>query len=111
MLQHAEKEGQQSVVSWSQDGKKFTVHDPSGFVGGVFQVYFDAVTFTSFEQKLRRWGFVRTPANSTGGQATYSHPCFVRDHAPSLVWAKGHVKVGTKRLDHWRRCLHLSQMV
>ncbi|KAL3935250.1 MAG: hypothetical protein SGARI_003057 [Bacillariaceae sp.] len=33
LLCYAKKSGQTSIVSWTKDGKKFTVHDPNAFIG------------------------------------------------------------------------------
>ena len=96
MLRHAEKEGNTSIVSWTMDGKKFRINDPSAFMNTVFSTYFDSMTYSSFEQKLRRWGFMRSPANhqkidknTTKVEiATYSHPCFVKVKVPNLMWIK-----------------------
>lgn len=100
LLCHADKEGKQSIVSWTHDGKKFTVHDPACFMNTVYPLYFDSSTFSSFEQKLRRWGFMRTPANHQKidkevklENAVYSHPQFVRGKVPNLVWVKADTKI------------------
>eukprot|EP00532_Pseudo-nitzschia_australis_P007038 CAMPEP_0168172968 /NCGR_PEP_ID=MMETSP0139_2-20121125/5592_1 /TAXON_ID=44445 /ORGANISM="Pseudo-nitzschia australis, Strain 10249 10 AB" /LENGTH=1001 /DNA_ID=CAMNT_0008090765 /DNA_START=239 /DNA_END=3244 /DNA_ORIENTATION=+ len=100
LLSYAEKEGKQDIVSWTPDGKKFTVHDPFGFMNSVFPMYFDSLTYSSFEQKLRRWGFMRSPANHTKvdketklENAVYSHPHFVRGKVPNLVWVKSETKI------------------
>jgi len=100
LLTYAEKEGKSDIVSWTADGKKFRIHDPSTFMNSLFPTYFDSLTYGSFEQKLRRWGFMRSPANhqkmEKGAQlqnATYSHPHFVKGKEPSLVWIKSDTKV------------------
>ena len=108
LLCHAEKEGKQSVVSWAPDGKKFTIHDPSAFMNSIFPKYFDHLTYSSFEQKLRRWGFMRFPANHQKmdkdaklQNAIYGHPCFLRSKVPSLVWIKSDTKISrTLRPEH-----------
>jgi hypothetical protein len=100
LLGYAEKQGKQDIVSWTPDGKKFRIHDPSAFMNSVFTMYFDSLTYSSFEQKLRRWGFMRSPANhqkidkeSKLENATYSHPNFVKDKLPDLVWVKSDSKI------------------
>jgi hypothetical protein len=100
LLCHSEKEGKQSVVSWTTDGKKFRIHDPSAFMTSVFPLYFDSLTYSSFEQKLRRWGFMRSPANHQKidketklENATYSHPCFLKDKVPTLMWIKSDTSI------------------
>jgi hypothetical protein len=93
MLCNVDKEGKQAIVSWSPNGKKFTVYDQNVFINTVFPTYFDSVTVTSFEQKLRRWGFVRSPAHNNGGEASFFHPGFERDPAPRIKWTDGGSKV------------------
>jgi len=100
LLTYVEKEGKTNIVSWTSDGKKFRIHDPSSFMNTLFPMYFDSLTYGSFEQKLRRWGFMRSPAThqkmEKGTQlanATYSHPHFVKGKQPSLVWVKSDTKV------------------
>lgn len=97
-----------SVVSWSRDGKSFTIHDPSTFMRSVFTVYFDSMTFGSFEQKLKRFGFSRSPAkvwnvdkDAKIANATYSQPCFERRRAPTISWATASPKgLSTIRPEH-----------
>jgi len=100
LLCYAEKQGKQDIVSWTHGGKKFRVHDPSTFMNSVFPMYFDSMMYSSFEQKLRRWGFMRSPANHQKidketrlENATYSHPQFVRGKLPNLVWVKSDTKI------------------
>jgi len=98
LLVHAEKEGMNSVVSWTMDGKKFRIHNPAVFMNTVFPTYFDSMTYGSFEQKLRRWGFGRSPANHQKVDdksaatkleiATYGHTCFLKGRAPTITWVK-----------------------
>jgi len=100
LLSFAEKQGKRDIVSWTADGKKFIIHDPSAFMNSVFPMYFDSMMYSSFEQKLRRWGFMRSPANHQKidketrlENATYSHPQFVRGQLPNLVWIKSDTKI------------------
>ncbi len=100
LLTYADKQGKTDIVSWTADGKKFRIHDPSSFMSTLFPMYFDSLTYGSFEQKLRRWGFMRSPAHhqkmEKGTQlqdATYSHPHFLKGKEPSLVWVKSDTKV------------------
>jgi len=100
LLTYADKQGKTDIVSWTTDGKNFRIHDPSSFMNTLFPMYFDSLTYGSFEQKLRRWGFMRSPAHhqkmEKGTQlqnATYSHPHFVKGKEPRLVWVKSDTKV------------------
>lgn len=96
MLHYADKKEKRSIVSWTNDGKKFTIHDTGAFMNTVFTDYFDTMTYGSFEQKLRRFGFTRSPAKLQNvdkeskmiSNATYSHACFQKNKAPSVAWTK-----------------------
>lgn len=106
LLSYAEKDdANKSIVSWSLDGKKIVVHDSSAFVD-LSLVYFDSMTFGSFEQKLRRWGFVRTPSclpldkDSKISHITYSHPLFIKSREPRVTWVSsyaGNLSISTVR--------------
>jgi hypothetical protein len=113
MLCNVDKEGKQAIVMWSPNGKKFTVHDQNAFINTVVPTYFDSITVTSFEQKLRRWGFVRSPAHDKGGEASFSHPSFERDSAPRIKWTGGGSKVSILQNKLLRICskLHISHML
>jgi hypothetical protein len=86
-------EGKESVASWDLDGKSFTVHEPNVFINDIFSAYFESLTFSTFEQKLGSWGFLRTPMYYSEGEVTYSHPGFTRDKAPTIIRATGQMKV------------------
>jgi len=92
LLSHSEKDGaNKSIVCWSHDGKKFSIYDRSAFIE-LSLVYFDSMTYGSFEQKLRRWGFVRTPSNlpldkeTKIPEITYCHPLFTKNRSPTVTW-------------------------
>ena len=100
LLTYADKQGKSDIVSWTADGKKFKIHDPTSFMSTLFPMYFDSLTYGSFENKLRRWGFIRSPAHHQEKEkgthiknATYSHPHFEKGKQPSLVWVKSDTKV------------------
>ncbi|KAL3904087.1 MAG: hypothetical protein SGILL_010202, partial [Bacillariaceae sp.] len=108
LLCYAEKKGLSSVVSWSKDGKKFTVHDPNTFMSEIFSLYFDSMSYGSLEQKLKRWGFSRNPAkiekigkDTKLVNVSYWHPCFQRSKTPQLTWKKTQTRKLSKiRPDH-----------
>ncbi|KAG7367128.1 HSF-type DNA-binding protein [Nitzschia inconspicua] len=108
MLQFAEKSEMGSIVSWTKDGERFTIRDPPAFMNSPFNDYFDHMTFGSFEQKLRKFGFTRSPAKLESVDketkittVIYSHPCFKRSKAPTMVWAKSSSRdLSTIRPEH-----------
>jgi len=117
LLGYAENQGKRDIVSWTSDGKKFRIHDASAFMNSIFPLYFDSSTYSSFEQKLRRWGFMRTPANHQKvdketrlENASYSHPHFVRGKLPNLVWVKSDMKI-TRTLQQHNFLVRLRVML
>jgi hypothetical protein len=80
-----QQEGKESIAGWSQDGKSFIIYDPSTFLSSIFSSYFDSLTFSTFEQKLKSWGFLREPMYYSEGKVSYSHPFFARDKKPEIV--------------------------
>ncbi|KAG7338483.1 HSF-type DNA-binding protein [Nitzschia inconspicua] len=108
MLQFAEKSEMGSIVSWTKDGERFTIRDPPAFMNSLFSDYFDHMTFGSFEQKLRKFGFTRSPVKLESVDketkittVIYSHPCFKRSKAPTMVWAKSSSRdLSTIRPEH-----------
>lgn len=102
LLNYSEKERNGSMVSWSSDGKRFTIHDVTAFMSTAFPVYFDSMTHGSFEQKLKRWGFMRNPVktqkldkDSNLENIAYWHPQFVKERIPTVAWIQSSIKVPT----------------
>jgi hypothetical protein len=86
-------EGKESIACWEPDGKSFTVNDRTGFIDDVVSAYFDSMTYSTFEQRVRGWGFGRSPMYYTEGKATYFHPAFVRGKIPNIVRTTTQMKV------------------
>ena len=79
MLQDAEDEGQQSIVSWMTHGRAFKIHNKSEFATNILTRYFKASSLTHFSDTLRCWGFVRLKRGRDKG--CYCHRYFVRGDA------------------------------
>jgi hypothetical protein len=78
MLDDAEKEGFDSVVSWLPGNKNtFRVHDSHDFVKTVMSRYFNQTKYKSFQRQLNLWGFRRVPNGPERGG--YEHSCFIRN--------------------------------
>jgi hypothetical protein len=75
MLEDAEKEGNQRIVSWQPHGRAFKVHNESEFVEKIMPRYFRA-KIGSFRRWLRAWGFVRMTEGKDRG--AWYHRYFVR---------------------------------
>jgi len=80
-LHKIEMEGLASVISWQPNGHSFVIHDRHLFVGLILPIYFDGITYSSFQRQLKRFGFTLiTNGRDRGG---YFHSMFLRD-VPSL---------------------------
>jgi hypothetical protein len=100
LLDFLGKENKQPIVSWTEDGKAFTISDTKTFINDIFPLYFEPLIWSSFEQKLRAWGFTRTPTSYSNDAPTYSHPGFARYLPPTFVRASERMKAETIRPEH-----------
>jgi hypothetical protein len=75
MLQYAERQRLEDIVSWLPGGKGFRVHNHELFCKKVLKAIFNHSNYKSFEKQLNNWGFQRE-ATCTG--KSYSNPNFVR---------------------------------
>jgi len=57
LLQIAENNHQQEIISWAEDGKSFTVHDPNKFEAKLLVKYFQMRKYASFTRQLCAYGF------------------------------------------------------
>ncbi|KAL3929899.1 MAG: hypothetical protein SGBAC_012005 [Bacillariaceae sp.] len=75
MLDNAETEGYDAVVSW--DGKNgFKVHEKDTFVANIVPKYFSQTKYRSFQRMLNMWGFQRVREGPRKG--AYIHENFRR---------------------------------
>ena len=80
MLDDAESEGRDSIVSWDgEDG--FKVHNKAIFVNEIIPRYFSHSKYRSFQRMLNMWGFERVRSGQRKG--VYTHASFKRGE-PSL---------------------------
>jgi hypothetical protein len=77
MLEHAEQQGFQDIISWLPGGKGFKVHDQIRFVGTITKICFSQTHYKSFQRQLNLYGFQRitTTGPDKGG---YTHEFLVR---------------------------------
>ena len=81
MLENVEKNGQDHIISWVNNGTGFRVHDYDGFVNEIIPIYFKQTKYKSFQRQLYFYNFKRESAASSAaaaGGSTYSHPKFIR---------------------------------
>lgn len=76
MLEHAEHENHQHIVSWMEDGTAFKVHDSEQFVEKIMVNYFSQTKFESFRRQLNMYGFRRESRGTARG--VIRHPSFLR---------------------------------
>lgn len=81
LLQQAEKERFEDIISWVNDGAAFKVHDPKAFLEKVMPNYFDQSKYESFRRQLNLYGFQRVARGSDRG--IYYHQFFLKS-APTL---------------------------
>lgn len=75
MLEAAEKEGFQNVVSWLPNGRGFKIHKKQEFADKIMPRFFKA-KIESFMRWLRAWGFSRVTEGNYRG--SWYHRYFVR---------------------------------
>eukprot|EP00934_Nitzschia_sp_Nitz4_P002679 Nitzschia sp. Nitz4//scaffold22_size323478//22591//25338//NITZ4_000495-RA/size323478-processed-gene-0.381-mRNA-1//1//CDS//3329542899//2669//frame0 len=75
MLEDAEKEGHQHIVSWQPHGRAFRIHREKEFAEQVMPRYFKA-KMGSFLRWCRAWGFVRMTEGRDRG--AWYHRYFIR---------------------------------
>jgi hypothetical protein len=78
MLENAEKDGLERIVSWVQRGTAFKVHDTREFVRRIMPLYFDQTKYESFRRQLNLYEFSRCSS-----KGVYFHQMFVQSD-PSL---------------------------
>jgi hypothetical protein len=76
LLEDAERENFQQIVSWAEGGMAFKVHDSESFVRTIMPNYFDQTKYESFRRQLNLYGFTRVTRGTNRG--TISHPYFTR---------------------------------
>mmetsp|Transcript_91707 Transcript_91707/g.137321 ORF Transcript_91707/g.137321 Transcript_91707/m.137321 type:complete len:246 (+) Transcript_91707:612-1349(+) len=75
MLEEAEKNGFEAVVSWVEGGAAFKVHDSTKFVEEIMPTYFDQTKYESFRRQLNLYGFNRVSRGE--GRGMYFHEFFL----------------------------------
>jgi hypothetical protein len=79
MLDDAENNSAYSeIVSWTDNGTNFTVHDKKQFVETILPIYFDMTQYASFRRQLNMYHFERR------GNTTYTNEFFIRG-CPDLL--------------------------
>jgi hypothetical protein len=79
MLENAEKDGLEHIVSWVQRGTAFKVHDTDEFVRRILPLYFNQTQYESFRRQLNLYKFSRVSQGASRG--VYYHQMFVQSDA------------------------------
>eukprot|EP00980_Cylindrotheca_fusiformis_P019412 scaffold6683_cov103-Cylindrotheca_fusiformis.AAC.4 len=77
LLKHAEEQGMEDIISWTEDGKGFKVHDPNKFESMFLAENFKMKKYASFTRQLCAYGF----SCIRKGRKPDFHPDFCRDNA------------------------------
>eukprot|EP00980_Cylindrotheca_fusiformis_P028711 scaffold22639_cov105-Cylindrotheca_fusiformis.AAC.5 len=78
LLEDAERLNFAHIVSWTEDGRAFQIHDQKEFVSNIMNIYFDQSKFASFRRQLNLYGFNRTRTNNNRNM--YFHESFLQGH-------------------------------
>jgi hypothetical protein len=105
MLDDADYNGFEGVVSWEHDGEAFKVYDPDLFVAMVLPHYFNQTRYKSFQRQLNIYGFTRVATGRDKGLC--KHKFFVRGQ-PSLCSGMQRMKIKESR-DQVPESILLSQ--
>ncbi|KAL7579747.1 hypothetical protein ACA910_021889 [Epithemia clementina (nom. ined.)] len=76
MLEHAEKNGLEDVISFTPDGRTFAIHKPREFVASIMPKYFTTSRMSSFQRQLNLYGFRRITEGRDKG--AYFHKYFIK---------------------------------
>lgn len=76
MLQYAEENGMQNIVSWQPDATAFRVHKPDPFVQLVMKKFFRQTRYKSFQRQLHLYNFERIWDGPNKG--SYQHELFIK---------------------------------
>lgn len=66
------------IMSWSPSGLAFVIMNPQSFEKKVLPDLFKEAKFSSFDRKIKRWGFVKAKVNRGTKSCCYGHPDFQR---------------------------------
>ena len=64
LLDYAESCGMENVISWTNDGRAFIVHDQDKLVETLLPLFFGQTKYRSFHRQLNMWSFERAAASS-----------------------------------------------
>lgn len=112
MLDLAERNGREDVISWLGGGKGFRVHKKEEFCSTIMPSYFSSTKYKTFQRSLNLWGFESVSKGSDRG-ACY-HPYFLKGqpdlcHSMTRIKIKGQpsaTAVESRRAAHVQTMMH-----
>mmetsp|Transcript_5250 Transcript_5250/g.15325 ORF Transcript_5250/g.15325 Transcript_5250/m.15325 type:complete len:413 (+) Transcript_5250:97-1335(+) len=82
MLEDAETQGFEDVISWNKNGRCFKIHDRERFLDDVLPQYLRLTAYKSFVRQLNLWGFsVIYGGRKAPDRGSYQHMYFIRGRA------------------------------
>lgn len=82
LIDDAEKDGRDDIVSWIQDGKAFQIHKPKEFTNLLLPKHFDSIQYRSIQRQLHIYGFQLLKksgrAKATPMRGAYAHELFIK---------------------------------
>lgn len=73
MLERAERNGQDDIISFIDEGKAFAIHKPRAFETDIMPSYFNSHRLSSFQRQLNI--YVSANWTNTDGVVAYQHSC------------------------------------
>lgn len=95
LLEDAERLNFRHIVSWTDDGRAFQIHDQKEFVSRIMNIYFDQSKFASFRRQLNLYGYNRTRTNNNRNM--YFHESFIPGHPKLCEQMFRRCAIGTKQ--------------
>jgi HSF-type DNA-binding len=77
MIEYAEDQRLQSIISWTPDGRAIVIHDPDKLVEVLMHLFYGRIKYRSFLRQLNKWSFKRVLDAGTHKNA-FQHPYFLR---------------------------------
>jgi hypothetical protein len=77
MIEYAEKQGLQSIISWTPDGQAIVIHDQDKLVQDLMHLFYGRIKYRSFLRQLNKWSFKRVSGSGAPKNA-FQHPHFLR---------------------------------
>jgi hypothetical protein len=83
LLVEAERNGNENIISFTQDGRAFKIHSREKFITKVSPTYFRQAKISSFVRQLNFYGFEKVSQGPNRG--SFSHPFFIRENPELLM--------------------------